>query len=302
MRNITSTLLIGAVFMTTGCTSMLSIGESEFSCSAPDRAGYRCKSAREVYELTHPNARNHKNRQETSAAVGVTGHEDLERKKGGWFKGLMGKLKPGKKETGDEAVMVARGESTVVKQDMMLIRSDPTHLHQDQVPHIDYGVRPFSRTHEKNFYGNREEMFEVIPSTSQSMIPIRTPPKVMRVMIASYETIDGILHSGGYSFVEIEERRWQIGTPARDRNSGHVRSMEQVLNDNAKTIDKPASTGVEVGPTDIDNAQRRFPPAEAPLRDTRNDGLPNIERLTDEEIRQRQLEYYLRRQQEQESN
>jgi len=42
-------------------------------------------------------------------------------------------------------------------------------------------------------------------------IPIRTPAKVMRAWIAPWEDSRGVLHTGGYAFIEIEHRRWSFG-------------------------------------------------------------------------------------------
>ena len=44
-------------------------------------------------------------------------------------------------------------------------------------------------------------------------IPVRTPAQVMRVWIAPWEDAKGVLHVGGYHFVEIEARRWTFGGP-----------------------------------------------------------------------------------------
>lgn len=42
-------------------------------------------------------------------------------------------------------------------------------------------------------------------------IPVRTPAQVMRVWIAPWEDAKGVLHIGGYAFIEIHKRRWEIG-------------------------------------------------------------------------------------------
>ena len=50
----------------------------------------------------------------------------------------------------------------------------------------------------------------VLPAVDKP-IPIRTPAQVMRVWMAPWEDTRGILHAGGYSFIEIESRRWSFG-------------------------------------------------------------------------------------------
>ena len=45
-------------------------------------------------------------------------------------------------------------------------------------------------------------------------IPVRTPAQVMRVWLAPWEDERGVFHVGGYSFIEVEARRWTLGEPA----------------------------------------------------------------------------------------
>ena len=42
-------------------------------------------------------------------------------------------------------------------------------------------------------------------------LPLRTPAKVLRVWIAPWEDDAGRLHVPGYTYAEIEPRRWSIG-------------------------------------------------------------------------------------------
>ena len=51
----------------------------------------------------------------------------------------------------------------------------------------------------------------VVTPVVDKPIPIRTPAKVMRAWIAPWEDAHGVLHGGGYQFVEIETRRWSLG-------------------------------------------------------------------------------------------
>ena len=43
--------------------------------------------------------------------------------------------------------------------------------------------------------------------------PVRTPAQVMRVWLAPWEDTRGVLHIGGYHFIEVVGRRWTIGGP-----------------------------------------------------------------------------------------
>lgn len=47
--------------------------------------------------------------------------------------------------------------------------------------------------------------------------PIRTPARVMRVWVDTYEDEQGDLHSPGLVYTEVESRRWNIGKSAPKR-------------------------------------------------------------------------------------
>lgn len=53
-----------------------------------------------------------------------------------------------------------------------------------------------------------------VVALAERPLPVRTPARIMRVWIASWEDTKGVLHTGGYHFTEIEERRWSIGEEA----------------------------------------------------------------------------------------
>jgi len=42
--------------------------------------------------------------------------------------------------------------------------------------------------------------------------PLRTPPKVMRVLILPWVDKDGVFHEAHYAFVEVEDGRWILGS------------------------------------------------------------------------------------------
>jgi conjugal transfer pilus assembly protein TraV len=46
------------------------------------------------------------------------------------------------------------------------------------------------------------------------IVPLRTPSRVLRVWIAPWEDTSGRLHVPGYTYAEIEPRRWSIGEAA----------------------------------------------------------------------------------------
>ena len=46
------------------------------------------------------------------------------------------------------------------------------------------------------------------------IVPLRTPSRVLRIWIAPWEDTAGRLHVPGYTYAEIEPRRWSIGEAA----------------------------------------------------------------------------------------
>ena len=52
---------------------------------------------------------------------------------------------------------------------------------------------------------------EALAPAIDKPIPIRTPAQVMRAWIAPWEDARGVLHAGGYAFIEVESRRWTFG-------------------------------------------------------------------------------------------
>lgn len=54
----------------------------------------------------------------------------------------------------------------------------------------------------------------VTPNLPDRPVPVRTPSRVMRIWVASWEdTGSGALMAPGYIYTEIEPRRWVIGKP-----------------------------------------------------------------------------------------
>lgn len=51
------------------------------------------------------------------------------------------------------------------------------------------------------------------PLLDDGRIPLRTPARVMRIWVASFEDSHGDLHMPGLVFTEIQPRRWQVGQP-----------------------------------------------------------------------------------------
>ncbi|WP_272654133.1 MULTISPECIES: type IV conjugative transfer system lipoprotein TraV [unclassified Providencia] len=65
-----------------------------------------------------------------------------------------------------------------------------------------------------------------VPVPVSNPQPIRTPSKVMRVLVDSYESADGDLNVPGYVYTEIEPRRWEIGASRGSTVQPVIRPMQ----------------------------------------------------------------------------
>lgn len=86
---------------------------------------------------------------------------------------------------------------------------DPSKHHSSAKPSSATKSRPAPQ---------KPDSHEIVTARAESItpavdrpIPIRTPAKVMRAWIAPWEDARGVLHTGGYAFIEIESRRWSFG-------------------------------------------------------------------------------------------
>ena len=73
----------------------------------------------------------------------------------------------------------------------------------------------------------------VTPNLPDRPVPIRTPAKVMRIWVSTWEDADtGALIAPGYIYTEIEPRRWVIGKPesAASKRNRLFKPLEQSSN------------------------------------------------------------------------
>jgi len=64
---------------------------------------------------------------------------------------------------------------------------------------------------------------------------LRTPAQVMRVWVAPWEDTRGVLHGGGYQFIELETRRWVLGE--------HNSNLEPVRFFSLQSVEAAGSVG-----------------------------------------------------------
>lgn len=69
-------------------------------------------------------------------------------------------------------------------------------------------------------------------------IPIRTPAQVMRAWIAPWEDARGVLHAGGYAFIEVESRRWTFGETQTTAEPVRFFSIQHSATEAKETVGK----------------------------------------------------------------
>lgn len=70
----------------------------------------------------------------------------------------------------------------------------------------------------------------VTPNLPNRPVPVRTPAVVMRVWYAPYTDADGNFMVPGYSYVEIEPRKWTLGVNQHGNAAGITRVFEPLKN------------------------------------------------------------------------
>lgn len=103
------------------------------------------------------------------------------------------------------------------------------------------------------------------------VIPLRTPAVVLRIWMAPWEDTDGRLHVPGYTYAEIEPRRWSIGQdePTGGKRLQPLRTTPpaQAPAPPSQIQDNPPMVEVGAGPAPTPRRQRNPPPLPRSARD-----------------------------------
>ena len=67
----------------------------------------------------------------------------------------------------------------------------------------------------------------IAPSMPVGSVPIRTPAKVMRILIAPFEDTDKDLHVSSYIYTEVESRKWLYDTDYSVSNT-NIRPLQSI--------------------------------------------------------------------------
>ncbi|EPR7483868.1 TPA: TraV family lipoprotein [Vibrio parahaemolyticus] len=147
-------LVCGAVIVSTGCSSMLEVGEEPTECPNAANGGVTCTSARDVWKMTN--------------------------------------------------------NKTELTQDMVGYDAAEDDADEEPKPRAPYpGGTPAERM---AIYGDYQKNRDTMAAPEP--IAVRQRAKVLRVLMNSWEDDFGRLHMPGYTYVEIEKRKWVIGRGA----------------------------------------------------------------------------------------
>ena len=70
-----------------------------------------------------------------------------------------------------------------------------------------------------------------LKSDQPNIVPLRTPPDVLRVWIAPWEDTNGALHGGNYIYLVVNSGRWIFGNKEVEE-SGNIIPLESVTDGN----------------------------------------------------------------------
>ena len=86
-------------------------------------------------------------------------------------------------------------------------------------------------------------------------LPLRSAARIMRVWVAPWESMDGVLHLPNYLYTEVQKRKWSIGgrkmnvapqiTPLADQS---IPQAPDKAKKQAEAVATPEAPGLETGP------------------------------------------------------
>lgn len=180
-------LLLIAVSLISLAGCMSPIGKEESTCPNSKKGGV-CAGPREIYEMT--------NNRENLTDV-VVDHKFNE---------------SAKKHSSVKTSARGAGEkSTLVYKEREPGQQSPEAYQRAEVIKPEVQTLP------------ARDGFDSYPSNGEPLAPeplaVINPPKVMRVLIASYKDAAGNLNMPGYVYVQVEPERWSFGEAANTRPS-----------------------------------------------------------------------------------
>ena len=211
MRTLIRMLIGASLAALVALQGCATVGENDFAC--PGRpSGVRCASALEVYRAT-----------EGTDVIAATAGEALGDDPD----------KAARRLAGETGASNARASSAAS-------REDASDSQSRAVPST-----PYAETDPRLIMAGTAGMVPLVDKP----IPVRTPAQVMRVWLAPWEDERGVFHVGGYSFIEVEARRWTLGEPAVAEPVRFFSIQGPAAQSQAPAGEDPSVRGERVGTT-----------------------------------------------------
>ena len=211
----------------TGC--MTPIGKEEFTCPNQKKGGI-CGSPRDIHALLN-GRENLENLDSESAFDGyiITVNEDGDRvaKKVGKGQNITGLAPVNSAEAGSDPTVYEPREHTQQNHDNYQPAKVINQVRNQPIPDNEFSSWPRSTE----------------PLAPEPLAVIE-PPKVMRVLIASYKDHKGNLNMPGYVYVQVEPETWSIGEAANLRPQRVVPTQIREKADQELNSQKKRSLGV----------------------------------------------------------
>jgi conjugal transfer pilus assembly protein TraV len=203
MKYITPLLLASSVLLLSGC--MTPIGKEEFTCPNQKKGGV-CAGARDIYNLTNTRE-NLEGLSDEQVYDGYTITVDEDGKKTA--------KKRAKNEAAPSKVQrVTKGKGADSKNEVVYEPREHTqHNHDNYQP-----AKVISQVRNQPI---ADDEFSSWPRATEPLAPeplaVIEPPKIMRVLVASFKDHKGNLNMPGYVYVQVEPETWSVGEAANLR-------------------------------------------------------------------------------------
>lgn len=209
----TTSLVALSTVLASGCSIMSPIGKQDFTCPNGKKGGV-CAGPRTIYELTHSRA----NLEDVNDLGDFDGYVITTNEEGNAVAVKRDELAPGESkpnkynhilpnEDGVRAVLINDRRHQYEPRDLAQQTTG-----QYQAPKVIAQQRTKP---------NSQDPFHQWPANQEPLAPeplsVLKPPKVMRILFASYKDDKGNVHLPGYLYTQVEQETWAFGEAANLR-------------------------------------------------------------------------------------
>lgn len=108
----------------------------------------------------------------------------------------------------------------------------PRKLGSDEISYVKTKEKDPSSSQASSSSGSAAISFNPgLKSDEPNIVPLRTPPDVLRIWIAPWEDKNGALHGGNYIYLVVNSGRWIFGNKEIEE-SGNIIPLESVTDGN----------------------------------------------------------------------